>query len=123
MGGFFLVTFSLVVSPFINPDRAIAQKRDPAKFVIEALPEESARRVESERKMFRLFGLAEPDKTPKGVVNALKIWTYQYDKVRVCFLNGSKQARARVVKVAMEWKAAVPGLQLDFGSADLPVWQ
>lgn len=102
------------------PGVAIAQTPDPSKFIVEALPEESATRVENERKMFQLFGLADHDKTTKGVVNALKLWTYSYDAIRVCFLGGSREARERVVQVATEWKAAVPGLPLDFADAGDP---
>lgn len=93
---------------------------DPAKFVIEALPEDDARRVVSEREMLRQFGLADPTKTPKGVANSLKIWTVEYPVIKVCFFTGTQALRARITKIAMEWKQAVPGLPLDFGNTENP---
>jgi hypothetical protein len=101
----------------VSPSSHAADQKaiDPEKFVIEALPEEDARRVQSEREMFRQFGLADRDKTPKGVANSLKIWTVDYPSIKVCFFAGSKSLRAGIVNIAMQWKVAVPGLPLDFG--------
>jgi hypothetical protein len=105
------------------PATAMAQKENTAKrgtlekFVIEALPDVLARRVESQRQTLRQFGISDPDKTPKGVFNAFKVWTPNYPAIKVCFFSGSRQLRVRIAKIAMEWKGAVPGLPLDF--ADL----
>jgi hypothetical protein len=99
------------------PEQVAAQQ---VKFRPEALPEESQRRIASERTMVRLFGINDPSKTKKGVVNALKLWNYQVDRIRVCFFDGTKAARANVVKVGSEWTSAVPGLPLDFGNPEDP---
>ena len=93
--------------------------RAPA-FVIEALPDQLARRVASQKEMLRHFGLADPEKTPKGVINALKIWTTDYPQVRVCFFSGSKALKSRIAKIATEWQNAVPGVPLDFGDLEDP---
>jgi hypothetical protein len=98
---------------------AVCQTNQASKtpaFKIEALPDQLARRVQSQKDMFRQFGLTDPDKTSKGVINALKIWTTEYPQVKVCFFTGSKALRARIAKIAMEWKSAVPGAPLDFGN-------
>jgi hypothetical protein len=89
-------------------------------FTIEALPDQLARRVQSQKDMLRQYGLADPDKTSKGVINALKIWTTNYPEIKVCFFSGSQELRSRIAKIAMEWKSAVPGVPLDFGDLDNP---
>ena len=91
------------------------------RFIIEALPDRLSRRVESQRKMLLQFGLGDPAKTSKGVINALKVWTVDYPKLRVCFFAGPQQVRSRVAKIAMEWNSTVPGLPiLDFGDPANP---
>lgn len=92
----------------------------PPAFIIEALPDKFARRVESQKDMLRQFGLADPDKTSKGLINALKVWTTAYPQVRVCFFSGSQTLRSRIAKIAMEWKSAVPSVPLDFGNVENP---
>jgi hypothetical protein len=89
-------------------------------FKIEALPDKLARRMQSQKEMFRQFGLADPHSTSKGVINALKIWTTEYPDVKVCFFSGSKALRSRIAEIAMEWKSAVPGVPLDFGDLSDP---
>jgi hypothetical protein len=89
-------------------------------FIIEALPDQLARRVQSQKDMLRQFGLGDPDKTAKGVINALKIWTTNYPEIKVCFFSGSQELRSRIAKIAMEWKSAVPGVPLDFADLDNP---
>ncbi len=92
----------------------------PPAFIIEALPEQLARKVESQKDLLHQFGLGDPTHTEKGAINALKIWTTAYPQVRVCFFTGSKELRARIAKIAMEWKGAVPGVPLDFGDLEDP---
>jgi hypothetical protein len=103
--------------PSVSHGQAVPQA--PA-FVIEALPERLMRKIQTQKDMLRQFGLADPGKTPKGVINTLKIWTTEYPQIRVCFFAGSQPLRARIAKVAMEWKGAAPGLVFDFGSTEDP---
>jgi hypothetical protein len=98
--------------------RADDRTTDGPAFVIEALPDQLARRVASQKEMLRQFGLADPDKTSKGVANALKIWTTNYPQVKICFFSGSKALRSQIAKVAMQY--AVPGVPLDFGDLEDP---
>jgi hypothetical protein len=104
-------------------DTCIAENQSSQKapaFIIEALPDQLARRVATQKEMLRQFGLADPEKTSKGVINALKIWTTDYPQVKVCFFSGSKALRSRIAKIATEWKNAVPGIPFDFGDLDDP---
>jgi hypothetical protein len=120
----FLPFGCLLIAALISmANKGIAQNESspgaPA-FIIEALPDLLARRVEAQKELLRQFGLANPEKTSKGVVNALKIWTTDYRQVKVCFFSGSRALRSRIAKIAMEWKNAVPGIPLDFGDLEDP---
>ena len=108
----------IVIGGTAQSEPAVASK--PLTFVVEALPDQFARRVQSQKDMLRRFGLGDPDKTSKGVINALKIWTTAYPQVRVCFFSGSDALRSRIAKIAMEWKSAAPGVPLDFGNVENP---
>jgi hypothetical protein len=111
---------ALIQTAFLGPTTAGGTEKPDARiFVIEALPDELARRVESERKMLAEFGLGDPDKTPKGVINALKVWA-KYPAIKVCFFPSEQRVRARIAKIAAEWRTAIPGLPLDFGDVNDP---
>jgi hypothetical protein len=111
---------ALILAVFLGPaSGGGAPETDTKKFVIEALPDQLAARVESERKMLAEFGLADPDKTPKGVINALKVWA-KFPAIKVCFFDSPKEVRARIAKIAAEWRTAIPGLPLDFGDLNDP---
>jgi hypothetical protein len=113
-------TSSAALAQVKEKKAAVPAAAAPEKFIIEALPDRLARRVDSQREMLLQFGLADPGKTPKGVINALKIWTADYPVIRVCFVSGSRQIRTRITRIAMEWRTAVPGLPLDFGELSNP---
>jgi len=107
----------VLIAGFGLSSPAVAQTTAGAeKFIIEALPDRFSRRVESQRKMLRQFGLADPDKTQRGVINALKIWTADYPIVKVCFYPSPQRIRVRIARIAMEWKSVAAGLPLDFGN-------
>ena len=54
----------------------------------------------------------------RGVIDRAKMWPQNHQLV-VCFLSGSKKARARIAAIAVEWSNYV-NLQFDFGDMSSP---
>jgi hypothetical protein len=110
----------MLVTPASAQTNPASSKNDTGPFKVEALPKVLQNRVDNQRKMLEAAGIDKPGQGKKGVLNAWKIWTPETGPVKVCFFTGSRALRARIAKIALQWKEAAPGVPLDFGDPANP---
>jgi serralysin len=102
-----------------NDTEAITPSADEFRF--EALPPTFARRVADDRAMLAKVGIGDPETRSKGLFNAFTVWMVDdVPVVKVCFFGGNQETRARIARIALEWKQAAPGVPLDFGDVKNP---
>ncbi len=103
-------------------DKAQSANSEPARVLLETLPEHLMRQVDKQQRQLSAAGIGEPETTKKGVFNITTLWGPGYGELRVCFFGtaGTKDMRSKIAKIANEWNASIPGLRLNFGSLSNP---
>ncbi len=94
--------------------------QEPKPRILEGLPDHLARRVESNDKLLAEANILRPGETNKAVINAVKVWTSEFPKIRVCFFAGSAAVRAKIAGIANQWTIGDAYIPLDFGSLSKP---
>ncbi|WP_202842424.1 hypothetical protein [Luteimonas saliphila] len=63
--------------------------------------------------------LAEGGAIERGILDASKAWSHD-EPIRVCFFEGSRELRRRIVSVASAWELAGTTIKFDFGDRNNP---
>jgi Astacin (Peptidase family M12A) len=92
-----------------------AEAHDPRKGG--GIPAKIAKRMIEHEKNVRSMG---DDDASKGVYSTMVQWPPTYPKLRVCFFDGSNEARIAVMEVANKWMRSDIGIKFDFGKKSKP---
>ena len=92
-----------------------ASAHDPRKGG--GIPAKIAKRMMEHEKNVLAMG---DDDASKGVYSTMVQWPPSYPKLRVCFFDGSNEARIAIMDVANRWMRSDIGIRFDWGKKSKP---